>query len=235
MAGANYTSKRQYLSQSELAEYADITISNTSEADDQISQAEELIDAYVGFQKKAVCEEVIGRVASATATTLTLEAARHANTYQGNYFLYCEVEITAGTGIGQRRIVTASTYAGILTVATWATTPDSTSYYRIYQLGKFPRDKDVYFDGNVSPQVYVKSIPVNVRRAVAAQVEYFIAMGTNHFKTSTSTMESESIGDYSYSSGSGEGESDGDTLLAPKAMRLLRGITNRKGRMIVEG
>lgn len=226
-------SRRQYLTQAELAEYADITITNSTEADDQISQAEELIDAYVGPQQKFLSENIEGRVASATSTTFTLEASRHQNVYQDDYFTYCEVEIIGGTGSGQRRIITDSTLAGVLTVASaWSTTPDSTSYYRIYQLGKFPRAKDVYFDGNVSPQIYSKSIPEAVKRAVAAQVEYRITMGDDFFTGESSTLQSETIGDYSYSRGNNG--SSTSSLIAPKAKQYLRGYVNRKG-MIVSG
>lgn len=226
-------SKRAYLTRAELAEYADITITNTTEAEDQITQAEEMIDSYVGAQEKAVREAIEGRVASATSTTITLEASRHQSVYQKNYLLYCQVEIVGGTGSDQRRICTASTYEGVVTVdSAWTTTPDSTSYYRIYQLGKFPRNKDQYFDGSVSPQIYVKSIPEAVRRATAAQVEYIIAMGTNFFKTDAATIQSESIGDYSYSRGSGATGSS-TSLIAPKAKQYLRGIVNRKGRMVL--
>lgn len=227
-------SKRGYLSQAELSEYADITITNTTEADDQISQAEELIDAYVGPQQKAVDETIEGRVASAGASTLTLESSRHQNVFQKNYFLYCQVEIVGGTGSGQRRIVTASTYEGVLTVdSSWSTVPDSTSYYKIYQLGKFPRYCDSYFDGNVSPQLYVKSIPEAVRRAVAAQVQYFIEQGAEFFAGEDSSLQSETIGDYSYSRGATGGGGGVTNLIAPKAKQYLRGIVNRKGVMIV--
>jgi hypothetical protein len=228
-------SKRQYLSQSELAEYADITITDSSEADDRITQAEELIDSYVGYQCKAVEEVIEGRVASATTTTFTLEASRHQNAYQGNFFLYCEVEIMGGTGSGQRRTITASTYAGVLTVdSSWSTTPNSTSYYRIYQLGKFPREKESFFDGNVSPQVYVKSIPEAIRRATAAQVQFMITMGDNFFAGNSSTFDSERIGNYEYGRGGGGGSGDIAPLIAPKAKMLLRGYVNRKGVMVTE-
>lgn len=230
MAGANYTSRRQYLSQTELAEFADITITDTSEADDQISQAEELIDAYVGFQRKAVRYVVEGRVASGSSNGLVLEANRHQNVYQKNYFTYCEVEIIGGTGSGQRRIITASTYEGAITVdSNWSTVPDSTSYYKIYQLGKFPRLKDQYFDGDASPQIYVKSIPEAIKRATAAQVEYIIQMGTDFFKSDKSTYTGEHIGEYGYYRSAGANQ---QILIAPKAKQYLRGYVNRKGIMI---
>lgn len=226
-------SRRQYVSQAELAEYADITITNTTEADDRISQAEELIDTYVGFQRKAVCDTIEGRVASATSTTITLEASRHQDTYQKNYFLYCEVEIIGGTGAGQRRTITGSTYEGVITTSSWTTTPDSTSYYRIYQLGKFPRQCDEYFDGQATPQIYVKSIPEAVKRATAAQVEYAINQGDKFFSTDASTVQSEHIGNYSYTRGNDGGSAGTSALIAPKAKSYLKGIVNRKGTMNV--
>lgn len=226
-------SRRAYLSQAELAEYADITITNTTEADDRISQAEELIDTYVGFQRKAVCDTIEGRVASATSTTITLESSRHQNTYQKNYFLYCEVEIIGGTGVGQRRVITGSTYEGVITTSSWTTTPDSTSYYRIYQLGKFPRQCDEYFDGQATPEIYVKSIPEAVKRATAAQVEYAINQGDKFFSTDASTVQSEHIGNYSYTRGNDGGSAGTSALIAPKAKSYLKGIVNRKGTMNV--
>jgi hypothetical protein len=226
------SSKRQYLSQAELAEYADITITNTTEADDQISQAEELIDTYVGFQRKFLGEDVKGRVASATSTTFNLETQRHVNVFQKNYFTYCEVEIIGGTGSGQRRTISASTYEGVVTVSSvWTTTPDSTSYYRIYQLGKFPRACDTYFDGQATPSLYLKNIPEALKRATAAQVQYMIQQGTAFFSGENTIMQSETIGDYSYTRGnSGDGTTN---LIAPKAKQYLKGITNRKGVMLV--
>lgn len=220
-------SRRKYLTTDEYTNY-----NSGTTTDSAITDAEELIDTYVGYQCRAVEEVVEGRVASATSTTITLQADRHANTYQGNYFLYCVVEIIGGTGSGQLRTISASTYAGVVTVDTaWDTTPDSTSYYKIYQVSKFPRNKDEYFDGQASPQTYVKSIPEAVKRATAAQVEYMAAQGSGFFTSDSSSYESEDIGDYSYSRGSGT--SSGNILIAPKARQALRGIVNRKGIMIV--
>lgn len=227
------SSRRQYLSQTELTQYADITITDATEADDQISQAEEMIDAYVGFQCKAVPEVYFGKASGATANTITLEAGRHQNVFQNNFFMYCELEIVGGTGVGQRQIITASTLAGMVTlVGNFSVSPDTTSYYKIYQLGKFPRiEQDVWYDGIHTPTTYVKSIPEAVKRAVAAQVQYMIKMGSNFFATDATAMQSEHIGDYSYSrASSGMGK---DALIAPKAKQYLNGIMNRKGIMTV--
>lgn len=64
-------------------------------------------------------------VTSATATTLSASAAWSTNAYVGDI-----VEIVAGTGQGQVRSIVSNT-ANQLTVAAWATVPDTTSVFRI--------------------------------------------------------------------------------------------------------
>lgn len=226
------TSRRGYLSQLELTQYSDITITDTTEADDQISQAEELVDAYVGFQEKFLSYEIVGLATAGSSTSLTLQS-KELNVHQADFFKGCEIEIIGGTGAGQRRRVSSSTLAGVLNVAdAWTTTPDSTSFYKIYQLGKFPRACDVVSFSEVAPTTWYKSIPENIKRAVAAQVEYMIQMGDNFFKTDQSDRQSESIGDYSYSLGSGGNSAAGiNRLISPKTKQLLRGIRNITGQI----
>lgn len=226
------TTERGYLSQSELEQFANITVTDTAEADDVISQAEELIDSFVGYQCKFIDEDYTGRAVSATSTTLTLETV-HQNIFDVDYLKWCTVEILGGTGAGQRRKISNQTKAGVLTVEdTWTTTPSSDSFYRIHQLGKFPRLRDVtsHLDSGVT--TYYKLIPDPIRRAVAAQVEYIINKGDAFFASDTSEKQSESIGDYSYSMG--DNSSIGlARMIAPKAKLLLRGYTNRTGKMVV--
>jgi hypothetical protein len=206
---------------------ANITVTDATEADDQISQAEEIIDAYVGPQEKAVQETVTGMAAAAGSTSLTLETSQQ-NSYDVDYFKLCEIEIIGGTGVGQRRKITGSSDAGVLTVDTaWDTTPDTTSVYKIYQLGKFPRICDMETYTNGSTTTYFKTIPEAIKRAIAAQVEYVIEMGENFFKGDKADMESESIGDYSYSKG--QGIAHLYKIISPKAKLLLKGIVNRTG------
>lgn len=231
MAGNNYTSRRGYLSQAELAELADITITDTDEADDQISQAEEMIDAYVGFQNKFIRGVLTRRASGGTSNTLTLHTDDQ-NVVDVDYYKGCEVEIIGGTGVGQRRIISGSTRAGVITVSSnWTTTPDSTSFYKIYQLGKFPRPQDVTYYSQESPFTYYKSIPEAVKRAVAAQVEYVINMGEAFFTTDKSDKQSENIGDYGYSRANNAGGQIG-RMIAPKAKAFLSGIMNRTGELI---
>jgi hypothetical protein len=228
------TSRRGYLSEDELEQFADITVTDTDEGSDRISQAEEMIDAYVGFQQKFMNGELVAPVSSATSLTFTLYT-RDQNVYEKNYFVWCEVEIISGTGAGQRRRITASTKPGVLTVASaWTVTPDSTSFYRIYQLGKFPRYCDARLFSEVGDPVYLKNVPEAVKRATASQVQYMIEMGDKFFSTDQSEKVKERIGDYEYenASGGGSGTTGVHKLLAPKARSFLNGIKNRTGRIV---
>ena len=219
------SSRRNYVTTTEVDEMAGIT-----STDLQISEAEEIIDAYVGYQKKSYEHSLEGRASAGGASTITLQA-KEVNVHEIDYFKWCEVEILGGTGVGQRRIITGSTKAGVLTVATaWGTAPDSTSFYRIYQLGKFPRQQDVTFFSEVTPSAYYKQIPEKVKRATAAQVEYMVSLGDDFFASDRADKQSESIGDYSYSNA--EGAANINKLIAPKARILLSGIINRTGTII---
>lgn len=230
------TSRRCYLSQAELVQYADITITDTTEADDQISQAEEMIDAYVGPQNKFYKTTLARKATAGGSSSITLQLEDQ-NVYDADFFKWCEIELIGGTGAGQRRTITASTYAGVLTVqSAWTTPPDATSFYKIYQLGKFPRYEDVMYYAEVAPYTYYKSIPEAVKRAVAAQVEFMITMGASFFNTDKADKDSERIGDYAYSrSGGGNNVGGGIVrLISPKAKAALRGIMNRTGEIVAE-
>lgn len=223
------TSRRGYLSQSELEQLANITITDVTEADDVISQAEELIDAYVGPQSKHIEETIKGVAAAATSTGLTLETSQQ-NTYDIDYFKLCEIEILGGTGVGQRRKITGSTKAGVLTIdSAWTTTPSTDSFYKISQIGKFPRACDVETYTSGANTTYYKAIPEAIKRAIAAQVEFYIEMGESYFKGDKPEMESESVGDYSYTKG--QGVSNLYKLISPKVKILLKGIVNRIGQI----
>lgn len=224
------TSRRGYLSESELEQFADITVLDTDEGIDRISQAEELIDAYVGYVDKYMPNAITGRVSASTSTSITLESDQQ-NVYDNDYFILCQVEIIGGTGKGQRRKCTTSTKAGVLTVnSAWDTNPDTTSFYKIEQVGKFPRQQDVEFYSEQSPSTYYKSIPEAVKRAVASQVAYMIEMGDGFFAGDEADKTSERIGDYSYTKA--EGASGFAKLIAPRAKLLLRGYTNRVGQIV---
>lgn len=213
------TTRRGYLSQTELAQYANIEIIDAAEADDQISQAEEIIDAYVRQAERFVRVRISGTATGGTTTTLI--DTQYLTQYSG-YYTGLELEILAGAGAGKRLRITGNdkTTKTITFTPALEATIDTTSVYTIYQLGLFPRYKDVLYTNDT----YYKRIPEAVKRATAAQVEYIIEKGEAYFKGGAE-LKSESIGDYSYTRDTGSMTS----LIAPKARLLLKGYVNRTG------
>lgn len=229
-------SLRKYATIADVEEFADITSTDDIEFEDRISQSEELIDAYVGYQEKAVPGVHPGRATSVSGTTLFDTSSDTPFTYDDDYFTYCVIEIIGGTGSGQQRSISASskTNKSITVSAAWTTAPDSTSVYRIFQIGKFPRARDVYHDPD--NLTYTKSIPEAVKRAVAAQMAYLVDKGDAYFSGDGTEMESESIGNYSYSRGAGGSSmaSASVKMLGPRVRTLLKGYKFSGGRIIPE-
>ena len=222
------SSKRGYLTVAELEEFADISVSNEAEAYDQISQAEELIDRWVGPQNKAVTAVFVGKLTAVAGSVLTDTSSDTQLDVTDNYFQGCVIEIISGTGSGQigRIVSSSSTNKSVTLSEDLSTAPDATSVYKIYQLAKFPRDTDRVTLDNV----YYSTVPDAVRRATAAQVQYAISQGSAFFASDSPMVESESIGNYSYSKSAGA--SSFSKLIAPRAKTLLRGIINRTGELI---
>jgi hypothetical protein len=219
---------RNYLTQAELAQFADISITNTAEADDKISQAEEIIDSYVGHQERFLQYVIEGKVSAGGSTTQFTLDTRHISSYPyTDYFAGMMVEILGGTNAGERRRITGSSSSGVITAEAFTSAFDTTSVYHIFQIGKFPRKKDMFFNSYETPNKFYRHIPEAVKRATAAQVEYMIEMGDKFFATDASEKTAESIGDYSYSKK--EATAGANKLIAPKARMLLKGITNRTG------
>lgn len=209
--------------------------------DADITLAENIIDAYVGrpdqFIDKDFSNSLEGVVQSGSPSNSQFTPEqRHQGVYQNNFFTGCEVEFIGGVGGGQIAVIKSSDYlSGVITLRDNLTTPvGGDSAYRIYQLAKFPRKKDVYLDGLHTPNQYFKNIPVEVRNATIAQVEYMKSMPSQFFTTDDMFKNSERIGDYSYQKAR---DGSGDTisqLIAPKAKTYLIGFVNRKGRMIID-
>lgn len=227
-------SKRRYATISEVEQFADITSTNDTEFEDRISQAEELIDAYVGPQPKHFSTIYHGQITALTNSNKTIADTSTSSqlTSADNYFNYSVIEIIGGTGAGQQAFINASnqTNKTITMASAFSTTPDTTSVFRIYQFGKFPRYQDVY--SGPSGTTYYKSIPEAVKRAVAAQVLFMI----NEADTlDNSTKKSESFLNYSYDRGDSASPSAISKLISPRAKVLLRGIVNRTGRLVSGG
>lgn len=92
-----------------------------------------------------------GTATGGTATTL----ARSSATWTAGQWVNSQVRITAGTGAGQIRAITAND-ATTLTVAAWTTTPDATSQFAIEG-----NDDFLYCMGNNALAVYRYSITSN--------------------------------------------------------------------------
>lgn len=229
-------SLRKYATIAEVEEFADITSIDDTEFEDRISQSEELIDAYVGFQEKAVPGIYTGRATDVSGTTLYDTSSDTQLYVDDGFFVYCVIEIIGGTGAGQQKQITSSNKnnKSITVVSSWTTPPDSTSVYKIYQLGKFPRRKDVYYDPD--NLTYTKHIPEAIKRAVAAQMAFLVDKGDGFFTGDGAEMDSESIGNYSYSRGSGGSSMAASSvkLVAPRARTLLKGYKFSGGRIIPE-
>lgn len=202
---------------------------------DRIDRAEQAIDDYVGYQCRSVEESFRGTASSSTSTTLVdTNPASQLHIIDG-WFQNCIVEIIGGTGKGQRRFISDSSYdnRSVTITDAWDTPPDTTSFYRIYQLAKFPRagSDDVFTrqDG----RRYYKAIPDAVRQAVLAQLEFINAQGDAFFVGNSADVQSESVGNYSYSKANA-GQSATVSALAPRARTLLRGYKNSLGTLNAE-
>ena len=217
--------KRGYITKADVESYANISVTDDDEAIEYMELAEEVIDNYVGFQNRFMRYSVEGIATGGSTTTLVdTSSDSYLNDSLDGVYEYCTIKIIAGTNIGEERIIsTHNKDTGTITVNTAFTSAiDTTSVYIVYQLGKFPREKDV----RIIDDRYYKYIPNEVKSACLAQMEYIIEMGTDFFISGVD-KKSEDIDGYSYEA------NDITRMIAPKARHLLIGIMNRKGNLII--
>lgn len=252
-------SRRQYIDSTYLTNYwGNQTLNGDfASADALIEMAEEMIDGYVGPQRKwfqldssfiagvftppdyepetPVVKELRGRITQVISPTQYMIETWQQHAYQNNFFIMCNIDVIGGKGFNNSYLISASTLDGQITIKNIdGTDPtqavfDTTSVYRIYQLGKFPRDRDVFYNTFQNPPFYYKAIPEQIREATAAQAEFINAMGIDYF--TTERLTSERIGSYSYSRAAHSVKND--TLIAPKAKFLMKGYMSRRGTLIV--
>ena len=208
-------------------------VSGSTEA--QLALAEELIDQYVGPQPRFLHAQHNGQITAITNSDKTI-ADTGSNTNLGitnGQYSGAVIEIVSGTAAGVRGWIQSSDKdaKSITLLAALSTLPAVGDYFKIYQLAKFPRQADMY--SSPDGLNYYRSIPEQVREACIAQVEFIIAKGAGYFTGDSSDFQSESFLNYSYSRGAGADAANSITkLISPQARTLLRGIMNRKGRMI---
>jgi hypothetical protein len=95
--------------------------------------------------------------ATGTATSsATLSLANNTKNWATNQWVNYQIRITAGTGAGQIRTITANTNTQITVNAVWTTNPDATSQYSIEG-----NDDFLYLMGNNSTAMYRYSISGN--------------------------------------------------------------------------
>lgn len=229
------SSRRNYLTSLDtLKEYANITINDEDEAWDQISQAEAIIDAFVGWQDRFIERKYQGEITSVNGTTVIDSGSGNSMDVTNDFFMGCEIEMVSGAAKGQIRPITSSTKLSKSITIGSAFSPVAAAgdMFVIRQIGKFPRDCDVVSSRDGTR--YAKYVPDAVVQAVCAQVEYMINMGSTYFASGSLQMRAEKIGNYAYEKGSTSEptQSDAVKLVAPKARTLLRGIKNRTGRLV---
>lgn len=218
--------RRQYITEADVEEYSDISVTNSSEAEDRMNLAEVMVDSYVGFITKHVRGKHSGQATSGgNDYIIDTSGDSPLNDYDDDYFTYCEVEIIGGTGNGQVRTISRHEpdSSKITVNENWSTNPDDTSFYVIRQLGKFPRPTDVFQN---TDSKYFKQIPDAVKQATLAQFEYIVEKGDDFFAGAVDYDEEE-LGDYRYKA------KKENRALSPQARQLLKPLVNRKGRMIV--
>ena len=154
-------------------------------------------------------------------------------TFDDGYLDKCVIEFLSGDEAGTTRSIVAHDKSASSITYDGSELGDLAvgNIFKIYQLAKFPRKKDVVYRDSV----YYKSIIRQVKDAVIAQAEFIVEMGDEYFSGNESDAGSESIGNYSYSNASGGGGQQSATvkMVAPKARTLLRGIINRLGKIVV--
>lgn len=219
--------RRQYVTEDEIEQFSNIQVTDSTEAEDQMSRAEEMIDSYVGFQRKHIRDTFSG-LATSGGNDFLIDTSGDSplKNFDDDYFTFCEVEIIGGTGKGQRRTISSFDISSnkITVSEDWAVNPDNTSFYTIKQIGKFPRLEDVFQDEH---NKYFKSIPDAVKQATLAQLEYIIEKGADFFAGALD-YESENVGEYSYTAKKGA-----NRFISPHARELLKGIRNIKGTLIL--
>lgn len=222
-------SRRGYLSIDELEQFADVVVADDeiNEYANKISKAEETIDSYVRSSSKFIPFSRNGKATDGSTTTLIDTSSDSPFSQDDDYYKGCEVEILGGANSGERRRISSydKSTQKITVSDAFSSAIDSTSVFEIYQIGLFPRVKDVWHQHDT----YYKRIPEAIKRAIAAQVEYIIEKGSSFFLGATDD-ESERIDDYSHKRVNAGMRS----VIAPKARMFLRGFVSRIGKLKAE-
>lgn len=117
---------------------------------------------------------------TADATSLVNRLDDAAKNWPVNAFAnVCIVEITAGTGAGQIRLIASNTATSLVPATNFATAPDATSEYAIRLFGKQAEVVPIFIDpytntGNINPAV-VRSTPAGRFKLAKVHIHWSVA------------------------------------------------------------
>lgn len=226
-------SEYQYLTASEYAQY-DLSVSgvtNTTLAEQHISYAEKLVDAYCGAWPQFYSEPTgeASAVSGATVTADIFQSQAYGYWAVGGLYLY----VYEGGGVGQERLITGSTTdTGQVTLLSGITGLAASSKFILRQHSTFPRYKDV-------DAANIPFIPRQVKMAVAAQVSFGTQKGSegagmwhsDPVLNERAALTSEAYGSgYTYSRDARMVQGAAQ-YIAPQAAMHLRGFIWRLGRL----
>lgn len=237
---ATVYSEFNYIGVDELVQFIHTMsgVTNSGVAATFISDAERVIDAYMGPAPRFYVEltgDTTSLVASgATAWPSSIFGNRRPN-YWAKGGLYVEILDAPGAPAltNQARLVVASSGSDQVTLASGfnQAVPAGTKF-RLQQRSTFPRiwDRDTLS----TPQ-----LPPVLKRAVAYQVEYGILFGSEAFglgDADVATDKDAGVQSRSYGSGYSETRAINEKRglaqwVAPKARALLRSLTNSTGKL----
>lgn len=126
-------------------------------SDDVITQAIEFAEDEIDRLTYTTYYPVIdsGTVTTSATTGLTDTSKTGESAWVADEYIGYSVYIYSGTGKGQIREITDNT-TNALTVATWTTTPDTTSKYLISYLNK----KTITIDGSGNYEILIPDYPI---------------------------------------------------------------------------
>lgn len=229
-------SRFNYLGTSGLAELIP-TMSGVTDhaiAADFISDAERMIDAYVGGVPRFYCDLTGTFSATLPSGTLIVSGSSFGDRRR-NYWAvgghYLTIKNSTETSVvGAKRLIVASVSGTVTLASGFGVNVPSGAEYVTSQVSRFPRwcDSDPWG----SPE-----LPDALAQAVAYQVEYAIAYGSESYglgDDAVVTGDDELVTNRSYGSGYSEGRRAEArqglaAWVAPKVRAILRGLINAVG------
>lgn len=222
----------QYLTVAEYVAYnqAISGVADSALTEAQISDAERWIDAYCGPWPRHYVPRSTGYVSAVSGATVTSDVfgSRKPNYWAaGGLYLH----VYEGAGAGEKRLITASTSAEQVTLATSISGLDTTSRFVLRQESVFPRRGDLDLAD-------VPYIPEPVKHATAIQVAYAAAISPTEGLWGSSSIDGskDDVTGESYSSGYSYQRNPNLTqgiarYVAPQALAILHGYRTTVGRM----